>query len=399
MMSNISQAYIWKVLSVLLIFLAIKLNFLFLPFETFTHLTVSFALASPVSMILLWGADITGQRQMSSYQTDDASQLLVSFLFGSLPAIIAATLFTKAQLQMILLVLSISLFRAICRYLTILNIQYQVESKRAQTALTITEPLLWGATSIIFIGAELAGYNEVSLAMLGGKIALATFVSLGAIIVFLPYRPSLTFSQIGAQITRHNFFAKGKLSLAGALNSTFVSLPVVMLTNINLTNEAALFAVAQRYANMILLFEQVRSRMFSAKFITVASDNIAEKKALFRSNRRNALLTGIATSAALSGGIGLLAFFALVPELHYPSLVCAMIIAILVLFEFGSGSILLLQKREKDYILANLISCSLIVFASSFVTTLAMSFAIFIVARVIYVMLLHRSLTVLMPNQ
>ena len=397
-MRNIPQAYIWKIASVLLIFSAIKLNFLFLPLETFTLITISFALASPTSMILLWGADVTGQRHISSRKSDDASQLVASFCFGFVPAVIAASLFSKAQLDMIIMTLAIALFRAVSRYLTQLNIQFEVESKRAQTALTMTEPLLWVATSLFFIGTHISGYDDKSLSVIAVKIALAILLSLAAIIAFLPYRPPLSWHKIGAQISWHSFLAKGKLSLAGTLNSTFVSLPVVMLTNINLTNEAAFFAVAQRYANMILLFEQVRSRLFSAKFITLAADNITEKMALFQVHRRNALVTGMATTAALGGGIGLLSVLALVPELHYPSLFCAICIALLTLLEFGSGSILLLQNNERAYITANLISCSLIVASATFITTLTMSFAIFIAARAIYVSLLHRSFTKLLRN-
>ena len=397
-MRKIPQAYIWKTASVLLIFLAIKLNFLFLPLEIFTLITVSFALASPVSMILLWGADITGQRNISAHKGDDASQLIASFCFSILPAVIAASLFSKGQLDMIIMTLAISLFRAICRYLTSLNIQYEVDSKRAQTALTMTEPLLWAATSLLFIGAEFAGYGSQSFVLIGCKIVIAVILSLAAIIAFLPYRPPLSWQNIGAHISWQSFISKGKLSLAGALNSTFVNLPVVLLTNINFTNEAAFFAVAQRYANMILLFEQVRSRMFSAKFITVAADNITAKTTLFRAHRKNALLTGVATTAALCGAFTILSHLALVPELHYPSLFCAICIALLTLLEFGSGSILLLQNKERAYIVANLISCSVIVASATFITTLTMSFAIFIAARAIYVSLLHRSFTKLLRN-
>ena len=397
-MRNIPPAYIWKTASVLLIFLAIKLNFLFLPLEVFTLITVSFALASPVSMILLWGADITGQRHISAHKSDDASQLVASLCFGFVPAVIAAGLFSKAQLDMIIMTLAIALFRAISRYVTQLNIQFEVESKRAQTALTMTEPLLWAATSLLFIGVEFAGYGSQSFVLIGSKIFFAVILSLAAIIAFLPYRPPLSWHKIASHISWQSFLSKGKLSLAGTLNSTFVSLPVVMLTNINLTNEAAFFAVAQRYANMILLFEQVRSRMFSAKFITVGADNITAKTTLFRAHRKNALLTGIATTAALLGAITLLSLLALVPELHYPSLFCAICIALLTLLEFGSGSILLLQNNERAYIAANLISCSVIAASATFITSLTMSFAIFIAARVIYVSLLHRSFTKLMRN-
>ena len=294
---------------------------------------------------------------------------------------------------MIIMTLAISLFRAICRFLTTLNIQYQVESKRAQTALTISEPILWGTTSLLLIGAEVNGYGGTSLAMTKAKIALAIILSLVAIITFLPYRPPLNWTNIGTHISWQTFIDKGKLSLAGTLNSTSASLPVVSLTNINLTNEAAFFAVAQRYANIILIFEQVRSRMFSSKFITIATDKITAKADLFITYRKNALLTGTATTAALACAIAILSLLSLVPELHYPSLYCAIIIALLTLLEFGSGGILLLQNKECVYITANLISCSVIVAAAPFITTLTMSFAIFLAARVIYVSLLHRSFT------
>lgn len=97
--------------------------------------------------------------------------------------------------------LAISLFRAICRFLTTLNIQYQVESKRAQTALTITEPILWGTTSLLFIGAEVSGYGGTSLAMTKAKIALAIILSLVAIITFLHYRPPLNWTNIGTHVS------------------------------------------------------------------------------------------------------------------------------------------------------------------------------------------------------
>lgn len=388
MIRSIPQAYIWKVISILVVFLSIKLNHLYLEPDTFVPLILAFAIASPVSAMFVWGADLTGQKTVADAGEDDLSNLIASFCFGALPAIIFSLIATKGDVKTVCFVLIIAIYRAIARYYTLVNIQANVASNRAQAGLTISEPILWAIISatLIMLPTGNEATNTLSQAFHVGISASAALVIL---LFIFPYHPRLTIGHFAKEFTKQTFISKSKLSVSGLLNATFVSLPVIGLTQIGFAADAANFAIAQRYANVILIFEQVRSRLFSANYLKALTQTAQTRQALFNGHVRYALSTGTFMLFALIAGVAIFYHFNFLAELKLNALFYAIIFSALTLCEFGIGTILLITGRGVNYIIANLIAGGLIVAALPFIQNVWIAFAIFIISKLLYVLMLH----------
>lgn len=382
-------AYIWKIVSLLVVFLSIKLNFIYLEQSLFVSLMLAFAIAGPVSVLLGWGADLSGQKTVSIARHDNLSNLLASLIFGSVPATIFAYIATSGDLQTCFFVILIGFYRAVSKYFTAVNIQHDISAARAQAGLAISEPILWGMVTFFFLGATHIQAHYDIIASPFAIMSLATFFAFVIIIWIFPYCPSLTLNQLKTELALQPLLAKGQLSISNLLNALLVSLPIVALNQIGFTTEAAQFAVAQRYANTILVFEQIRSRLFSVNFLKNLSNTSQARSRLFADHVKHALATGLMMLVCLLIGASLFKSLNLLEELDTLSFIYAVLFAILTLCEFGIGTILLLNKKQKSYILANIIAGSIIIVLIPVMDNVIVAFSIFTAAKLLYVLMLH----------
>jgi hypothetical protein len=246
------------------------------------------------------------------------------------------------------MLLLVSVCRAAYSYCLAVNIQNTPSSFRTRIGLFFFEPLIvW---SLIITQLEMASAAAVSnINREYFLTSLALPVTAVYLAVFLPIRFGRRDISVAVQKTGRVdriIYVGGKL-----INSVVYMLPVGIFSAAGMPNSAAYYAVAQRYANLILVFEQARSRIFSARLM--AERSLRDSRALFIEQKRSVISTGLTMFFIVMSIVLIGIETRILTEIKLSYFFLALLFNTLTLLEFGIGGALQLKNSHIFYFVAN----------------------------------------------
>lgn len=345
----------------------------------FANLVLSLSFSLPLSLLLLFGEDWVAQKETSKGMPIDFGQLVASLFWGSLFVTISIFLLYRFVQDFVYTLLLVSVCRAAYSYCLAVNIQRTPNSFRTRAGLFFFEPLIvW---SLIIAQLEMASTESVSNFNIEfWPVSLVLPITAVYIACFLPIR-SRRREIIGA-VQKTGRADRISYVCGRLINSVVYLLPVGIFSAAGMPNSAAYYAVAQRYANIILVFEQARSRIFSARLL--AEHGLRDSRALFIEHKRSVISTGLILFSIVAPIVLIGEEIGILTELKVSYFFLALLFSTLTLLEFGMGGALQLKNSHIFYFISN----SLVLGASGLVLFLfqdiGISFLAILICKLLY---------------
>ena len=374
-----NRRYILKAFSVVTTLIIIKFAFFLLDSPTFEKLTLALSLSALVSFAMGLGGDWEAQREAAKGNETSLQRMIIFHIIGFFPGAVLAWAIGSMDLQLTLLIVILAVPRSINSFLLAANIQRTPTSFRVEFGLTFFEPMLWlcmtaGLSLVDQTTKELSAiYTTMSVALLVSYVLFRQY----------PWVPTWrTHNQKQLQLPNRKHWA---VVAAKLTNSVAYQAPAIILLYNGAPTEAALFAIAQKYANIILLFEQVRSRTFTAKMLQF-TDTTSTKfiSATVQSHIRATLLTGAMMTVALAILVSAQARFGVAGEIDNYLLLIAVFLNVCTILEFGFGGYSILRGHISTYLTFNLAFLALSCLAGIFLDSITQTLVILILFRALY---------------
>ena len=374
-----NRRYILKAVSVATTLIIIKFAFFLLDSPTFEKLTLALALSALASFAIGLGGDWETQREAAKGNETSVQRMIIFHTIGLFPGAVLAWAIGSMDLQLTLLIVILAVPRSINSFLLAANIQRTPTSFRVEFGLTFFEPMLWVCMTA---GLALVDQTAKELSPIYATMSVALLVSC-VLFCQYPWVPTWrTHDQKQLQLPNRKHWA---VVTAKLTNSVAYQAPAIILLYNGATTEAALFAIAQKYANVILLFEQVRSRTFTAKMLQF-TDTTSTKliSATVQSHMRTTLLTGVVMTLALVVLLSAQARFGIAGEIDSYLLLIAVFLNFCTILEFGFGGYSILRGHIFSYLSLNLGFLALSCLAGIFLENITQTLVILILFRALY---------------
>ena len=379
--------YLVKIISVIITLLIIKLAYRQLSPGSFQILSLTLALSVPIAVIVGFASDWCAQRLAAGGTVSSYHSFLKHTVVGLPPAVLISLVISNGDLILSLAIVLLSVLRSLNSYIFSINLQLHKDSNRAYIGMSMFEPTLWiTLTSLMYFGAE-----YMSLVVPENMVSIVAI----ALVIFIPYFPLIYITLPSREDTGHRvflLFSKEYLFvvLAKISNTLVTNSPTMLLSSFGFQADAASFSIAQRYANLILVFEQTRSRYFSAQFLR----HIGEFKQLITELTVKHRVSAFATWCLMISTVSLFMvcqyYFEIDTEIQYSFFFIALASNTLTVFEFGFGAILMLNNYYKQYLLLNVVNLMFLIISFYIYNDPYQSLMMLIFLKTIYSIIINR---------